>query len=94
MAYDLFLASTFLLLLSVGLLLAASDLLAPYETEDFEESKSLYASLCSEPWADPLVTERVFHGLRMGWYDNASESYSRVLNCCRNSVSGAVECVY
>ena len=94
MAYDLFLASGFLVLLSVGLLLAVNDMTAPYQTEAFEESQSLYASLCSDPWSDALVSERVFHGLRMGWYDNASDSYNRVLRCCRNSVSGAVECVY
>ena len=94
MAYDLFVATGFLLIVIVGLLLAANDLRAPYETEDFEESKTLYSSLCSEQFMDVLVTERVFHGLRMDWYDNASQTYNRVLTCCRNTLSGNVECVY
>jgi len=69
-----------------GLILLHNDLTAVYVTDDFIESRILFDSLCPDPFAKPIIGDlRVFHSLRMGWYNDLENDpflYWNVMNCC------------
>ena len=80
-------------LLLIGLVLLRQDMNSLYETEEYAISLEMHNGLCSGVFEQPLVSDpRVFHGLRMGWYNNSEYYYHLVINCCINQISGVVRC--